>query len=194
MSGNGNSKQDEAWGDDLTAKQRAFCREYLIDLNATQAAIRAGYSEASAYSIGQENLTKPEIQACVQILMNKRAKRVDVSGDRVLEELCAMAFYDPAELVGVEILCPKDILKLPERVRRCIIGWSWDKMGNFTLKLSAKTQQLDLLGRHLKLFTDKIEHTGANGVPLVETMPAEVVDQVKECMAEVRASLKPPGS
>lgn len=189
MSGKTGAKQDEVWGDDLTAKQRAFCQEYLVDLNATQAAIRAGYSEASAYSIGQENLTKPEIQASVQILMNKRAKRVEVNADRVLEELCAMAFYDPADLADIEIHEPKDIKKLPEKVRRCIIGWSWDKAGNFTLKLSAKTPQLDMLGRHLKLFTDKIEHTGANGNPLMEGRSTEDMAKFATLMAEAKAKV-----
>jgi len=152
--------------DQLTEKQRAFCEEYLVDLNATQAAIRAGYSEATAKEIGFENLTKPHIQDEVQRLMEERSKRVEVNADRVLEELKAMAFYDPAALAGVEITCPKDILKLPEEVRRAIIGWSWDRNGNFTLKLSGKTQQLDLIGRHLKMWVQSIEHTGADGAPL----------------------------
>lgn len=68
----------------LKDKQEAFCREYLIDLNATQAAIRAGYSEKTARAIGSENLIKPDIQARLQELMSERNKRTDVDADWVL--------------------------------------------------------------------------------------------------------------
>lgn len=152
--------------DQLTEKQKAFCAEFIVDLNAAKAAIRAGYSQATAKEIGFENLTKPHIQAEVQRLMDERGRRVKVNGDRVLQELVAMAFYDPADIASVEVKCPADIAKLPEDVRRAIVGWSWDRNDNFTLKLSGKTQQLEMIGRHLKLFTDKHEHTGADGTPL----------------------------
>lgn len=69
----------------LTAKQEMFCREYLVDLNATQAAIRAGYSEASAKQAGYENMTKPDLQERISILMAERTQRVTVSADYVLE-------------------------------------------------------------------------------------------------------------
>jgi len=68
----------------LTAKQESFVAEYLIDLNATQAAIRAGYSEKTAYSIGQENLTKPEIAAAVAAAQAERSERTEVTQDYVL--------------------------------------------------------------------------------------------------------------
>ena len=70
----------------LTNKQGAFCREYLIDLNATQAAIRAGYSESTAASIGAENLTKPLIQEELQELIKGRNERVQTDYDWVLSE------------------------------------------------------------------------------------------------------------
>nr|WP_281375564.1 terminase small subunit [Haloferula luteola] len=150
----------------MTPKQQMFCEEYLVDLNATQAAIRAGYSEATAKEIGFENLTKPHIQTEVQRLMVERSKRVELTADRVLQELKVMAFYDPGDLGKASINCPADIAKLPEEVRRAIIGWSWDRNGNFTLKLAGKTQQLELLGRHLKMFAQGIEHSGPDGAPL----------------------------
>lgn len=194
---NRSRKADAGQGaaDQLTEKQAAFCREYLVDLNATQAAIRAGYSEATAYSIGQENLKKPEIQNEVQRLMAERSKRTEIKADRVLQELAAMAFYDPAALAGVEIKQPADILKLPEEIRRAIIGWSWDRNGNFTLKLAGKTQQLDLIGRHLKMFTDRTEHTGADGEPLNQAVglsaeqlaAVERVRQIREAETGKRA-------
>jgi phage terminase small subunit len=69
---------------ELTDKQKRFCEEYLIDLNATQAAIRAGYSQKTAHSIGAENLIKPEVQEHVALLQKERSERVQVSADWVL--------------------------------------------------------------------------------------------------------------
>ena len=142
---------------ELTPKRAAFVREYLVDLNATQAAIRAGYSEATAHAEGHRLLRDVEVAKQIQLQMDKRAETTGVTASRVLEEIAAMAFYDPADIAGADITCPADIAKLPEKVRRAIVGWGYDKMGNFTLKLSPKTPSLDQLGRHLKLFTDKIE-------------------------------------
>lgn len=146
---------------ELTPKQAQFVREYLIDRNATQAAIRCGYSAKSAYSTGDELLKKPEIAKAVQEAMDKRAERTEITADRVLREIACLALYDPSELVQQPCTKPEDIALLPEHVRRAIIGWSWDKMGNFVLKLSPKVPALDQLGRHLKLFTDKVELSGA---------------------------------
>lgn len=77
-----------------------------------------------------------------------------------------MAFYDPGEIAAADIRSPADVAKLPAELRRAIIGWSYDRGGNFTLKLAAKTPQLEMLGRHLKMFTDRHEHTGADGGPI----------------------------
>lgn len=178
----------------LTPKQAAFCAEYLIDLNATQAAIRAGYSEKTARSVGAENLTKPDIQAEVQRMMTARASKVEVTAERVLQELKLMAFYDPADIAGEDVRCPADIAELPENVRRAIIGWGWDKAGNFTVKLASKTQQLELLGRHLKMFTDKLEHTIPGGVTVHGPAPIskEAEDELAATLAAVHASLKVP--
>jgi phage terminase small subunit len=68
---------------DLTAKQQRFVEEYLIDLNATQAAIRAGYSEKTAYSIGNENLSKPEIAKAIETAQQERSQRTEITADRV---------------------------------------------------------------------------------------------------------------
>ena len=79
----------------LNDKQRRFAEEYLIDLNATQAAIRAEYSEKTAYSQGQRLLKNDEVQALVQELMAARAKRTEITADNVLAELAKHAFLDP---------------------------------------------------------------------------------------------------
>lgn len=70
----------------LTEKQKMFVKEYLIDLNATQAAIRAGYSEDSARQIANETLTKPYIQEAIQKAQDKRAEKLDIDAEWVLRE------------------------------------------------------------------------------------------------------------
>lgn len=82
----------------LTAKQERFCREYLVDLNATQAAIRAGYSEKTAREQAHALLTKLHIQERVQSLQNEVAKKIDVTVERVLAEYAKIAFFDPSKV------------------------------------------------------------------------------------------------
>lgn len=77
---------------EMTRKQSMFCREYLLDFNATQAAIRAGYSTRTAYSIGNENLRKPEIRKRIRELVAARNTRTLVAADRVLGKLAEIAF------------------------------------------------------------------------------------------------------
>lgn len=135
----------------LTSKQEGFVAEYLVDLNATAAAGRAGYKDPN---IGPQLLQKTPVAAAIQEAMNRRAERTQINADRVLSEIACMALYDPADIAGANISGPQDIPSLPENVRRAIIGWSWDKQGNFILKLSPKTPSLELLGRHLILWRD----------------------------------------
>lgn len=78
----------------LSPKQRQFVAEYLIDLNATKAAIRAGYSVKTACAIGNENLRKPQIAAAIALAQAKREERTGITQDRVLQELARIAFFD----------------------------------------------------------------------------------------------------
>lgn len=85
----------------LTKKNEVFCDEYLIDLNATQAAIRAGYSVESAGSIGSELLKKPEIRARIDRAMAERSKRTGINADRVLLELGKIAFVNAIDVINM---------------------------------------------------------------------------------------------
>lgn len=76
----------------LTNRQQAFCREYIVDLNATQAAIRAGYSERTARSQGQRLLTNVDIEECLQELITERSERVQITADAVLTGISSIAF------------------------------------------------------------------------------------------------------
>lgn len=144
----------------LTAKQERFVAEYLIDLNATQAAIRAGYSAKTAGSQAHDLLKKPEIASEIAKRQVKVADKLDLSAERVLRELEYLAFYDPADVAmctdengePVEIKGPRDIAKLPVHIRKAIVGWSWDRNNNFTLKFAPKQATLNMLGQHFKLW------------------------------------------
>ncbi len=83
----------------LTDKQRLFVAEYLVDLNATQAAIRAGYGTKAAAVTGHENLRKPNIAAAVQVAMQERIARTEVTADRVVKELARLGFTDMRDFV-----------------------------------------------------------------------------------------------
>lgn len=168
----------------LTPKQELFVKEYLVDLNATRAAIRAGYKESSAGDIGGQLLAKTHIKAAIDAAKGKRADKVEVSAERVIKEIMRMAFYDPADIMlpvakdTVEFVDdvqisdgriyglrgPGDIRMLKEDVRRAIVGWSWDKNGNFVVKLADKAKALDQLARHLALYNDKVEVSGLDGL------------------------------
>jgi len=76
----------------LTAKQERFCLEYVVDFNATQAAIRSGYSSKTAGKIGSENLQKPEIQAEIGRLTQKTAAKLEITRERVLQELARLCW------------------------------------------------------------------------------------------------------
>ena len=162
--------------------QRAFVREYLVDLNAEGAARRAGYFPKTARANSYKLLSDPTIAAAIATAQAERAQRTEITADRVLAELAAMAFFDPADLARTPLRGPEDIAALPEPVRRAILGWSWDKDGRFVLKLSPKTPSLDLLGRHLGMFRDKLEVTGKDGGPVE-------VEHVRERIARRLAGL-----
>ncbi len=87
----------------MTRRQKLFVKEYLIDLNATQAAIRAGYSKKTAGRTGYENLKKPEIAKAIQKAMNDRAEKLDISDERILKEIAEMAFAEPTKELNYSI-------------------------------------------------------------------------------------------
>jgi len=166
----------------LTPKQSLFVKEYLVDLNATQAAIRAGYSEKTAGVIGLENLGKPLIADAIEEAMKERGRRTEITADRVLKEIERLALFDPADLINVT--CPKDIAALPEDIRRAITGWKWDKQGNFIISM-IKQGAVEMLGRHHKLFTDKTELSNPDGT--LKPQPAVVIS--KSIVSELAKSL-----
>lgn len=149
----------------LTDKQKAFVAEYLVDLNATQAAVRAGYSAKTAYSTGQENLKKPEIQDAIQQAQCHREKRTLVTQDRVVAELAKIAFGDARDVMrwgpGGVVLVPSDILTDDQAASVAEVSESTTKDGgSIKLKRHDKVKALELLGRHLGMWNDKLDISG----------------------------------
>jgi len=156
---------------DLTAKQDRFCQEYMIDLNGAAAAVRAGYSAATARQIAYETIHLPQVQERLAALMNARAVRTRISKDRVLTSIAESAYFDPANLVN-EKHALKALHDMPPEVRQQIVGIEIVEMnidgvpvGHIKkVRLADPLRARELLGRHLKLFTDKLEINDKTGL------------------------------
>ena len=125
----------------LNDRQKQFCMEYLIDLNATQAAIRAGYSVKTARKIGSENLTKPDIALYIEQAMAERSESTGITADYVLN--------------GIKELTDK--LVLGEDHKSAYKGF-------------------ELLGKHLALFTEKVDHSSTDGTMTPSKITRTVID------------------
>ena len=129
----------------LTAKQELFCLEYLKDLNATQAAIRAEYSENTAQQIGAENLSKPVIAEKLQELFKKRQEKINISADETLKDI-----------VNIKERCMQEVTPKLEKD----LDGNWIENGEYEFDSKAALKACELLGRHLGLFNDKLKITG----------------------------------
>jgi phage terminase small subunit len=147
----------------MTPKQIRFVDEYLIDLNATAAARRAGYSgtEEALRVTASRLVTKANVAAAIKTAMQERGERSRATADRVLLELEWMALVDVSEFAS--ITSPEGLPALPSGLRRAVVGWTWTKSGAFVLKF-AKESAIGLLGRHHKLFTDVVERKGISNL------------------------------
>jgi phage terminase small subunit len=137
---------------ELTPKQAAFVREYLIDLNATQAAIRAGYSANTANEQGSRLLTNVSVHSLIQKAMNERAETVGLTAADVLRDINA--------------------------VKADAMRKTYDKDGNEVMaNHTAALKALELQGKHLKMFTDKVELLGDKNNPLqVQLIKRTIID------------------
>ena len=143
----------------LTAKQIRFVDEYLVDFNATQAAIRAGYSKKTAAFIGAENLRKPQIAKEISRRQKDLQQRTEVTQEQVVKELARLAFADAS------VVCVTDFDNLTEDQRAAIQGIKPTNFG-WEIKLCDKLKALELLGRHIGMFNDKLSLSGTDGGPL----------------------------
>lgn len=153
----------------LTPKQQRFVAEYLVDLNATQAAIRAGYSEKTAAAIGSENLTKPEIAAAIAEGKAKQLERAELSAARVLEEYRRLAFVDaagyyydngnvkPLSELTVE---QRSALASVEVITRNAKAGDDEVDEIHKIRMWDKTKALDSLAKHFGLLNERVTHDG----------------------------------
>jgi phage terminase small subunit len=155
----------------LTLKQELFVKEYLIDLNATHAAVRAGYSKKTANRTGPGLLKKSSVANAVALAIDERAKRVEVAQDMVVKELARIAFGDLRDSVvwGAGGVVFKDSSELTDDAAAAISEISehtTEKGGTLRIKRYDKVKALELLGKHLGMFIDRTELTGKDGTPL----------------------------
>lgn len=141
----------------LTPKQQRFVEEYLIDLNATQAAIRAGYSEKTAKVIAAQNLSKLNVQEAIEEAQNKLSERTGITQDYVLSNIQKV----------VERCMQQEAVRARDGSPLLVEGPEGDLACLFEFKETGALKGLELLGKHLGLFVDKVQHTGANGKDLM---------------------------
>lgn len=148
----------------LTPLQQRFCEEYIVDLSATQAALRAGYSEATSYSIGHDNLKKPAIRAVIKAELEKLKERTFISQEWVIKSL--INNYNRA--MQLEPVLDKN----------------GQPIGEYKYESAAANKAIELLGKHLQMFPDKVkaELSGPDGGPIqlkrAEDMPDEELAQL----------------
>ena len=145
----------------LTEKQQRFVDEYLIDLNATQAAIRAGYSVKTANEQGSQNLAKLSIQQVIAEQMAERSKRTGINQDRVVLELAKIALVKMTDIVDSQGRIKSDAS--PDDLA-CIESVKYKESESDTgssvereVKIASKLKALELLGKHLGMWNDKLD-------------------------------------
>jgi phage terminase small subunit len=178
--------------DKLTGLQSLFVQEYVIDLNATAAAERAGYSAKTANQMAGKLMANPKVQAAIARAMRERSARTEITQDKVLNELARIGFADIKDyleyktaktVVGrdketgepiIDYAQIVDALDSSEVDGRVIQEISIGKDGTFKFKLHDKMAALDRLGKHLGMFTDKMEVTGKDGSALTVKLEGDL--------------------
>jgi phage terminase small subunit len=167
----------------LTAKQKIFVAEYLIDLNATQAAIRAKYSEKTAEQMGHQLLKKTLVQQAIREAMKNREQRTQITQDRVLNELSKIAFANGTDFASLVTGTKKkkvwndetqeydeldveeqfvrfvDTDSLPPDKKAAVAAIKETRYG-MAVESHDKVKALELIGKHLGMFKEKVELTG----------------------------------
>lgn len=161
----------------LTEKQQRFADEYLIDLNATQAAIRAGYSAKSAEQQGSTLLRNPKVSAYIDERMAALSRRTGVNQERIIRELARVAFLDPTQLVNMDSAELLDSASADDRAAIASVKvktMSGDtEMIEREVKFADKLKALELLGKRYGMWVDRQQLEGAVGVQIVDDIGGE---------------------
>lgn len=152
----------------LTPKQRKFVDEYLIDLNATQAAIRAGYSKKTANRIASENLSKPVIQAAIEARRAELAENTGITPEKVIAELAAIGFSNIIDIIEAgddfaSLSREQQVAVSEVTVEHCPTGKAHGaaQVKKRRIKMHDKRAALVALGKHLGLFEERRVHEHA---------------------------------
>jgi phage terminase small subunit len=181
-------KQEETLVKVLHPKRRAFVREYCKDQNATKACIRAGYSKNAAEAIGSELLGIPEVRAAVDQELEEMATRAGITKEFILQEMTVLATANLDDFVIDEYgnVQPaeghsRSVMKALQSIKKTTtIAKDGSKSYHAEIRLWGKTEPLKLMGRHVGIFADRLEHTGKDGKPI------ETVTRIE------RVVVKPP--
>lgn len=166
----------------MREKQKAFIDEYLIDFNATQAAIRAGYSVDSAGAIGAENLKKPKIKAEIEKRIAERSRRTGITAERVMMEYAKIAFLNPYDLIDFstgtikEGASPDDLAAVAGVKVKKIKGET--EIEEREIKLASKTQALAALYKYLGLDEVKVNINSDSQSEKMDNITA-ILEQMK---------------
>jgi len=179
--------------DGLNERHVRFCLEYIVDLVGRQAAIRAGYSEDAASHTAWKILNLPEAQAYIQKLLEEKANRTKATADKVISELYHLVSFDPVSILSEDGCLIKDMRSMPAATRKCIaavdIQETFEGTGDNRvwtgyikkIKFWDKTKALEMLGKHHKLITDRLEASAPDGGPLLA--PAFIIEPVRALQA-----------
>jgi phage terminase small subunit len=169
----------------LSDKQRRFVAEYLVDLNACQAAIRAGYSPKTAETCGPRLLRNALVGQAIQAGQTKRLHTLDISAERILAELARIAFGDVRALYDEDGTL-KPVHEWPDEVAAAVSGLEVEdpvvrqgqvvRGGVRKVKRWDKTRALEMLAKHRGLLKDRLEHTGPDGGPIPFRIERVIVD------------------
>ena len=177
---------------DLTPKEQIFVREFLKHGNGTRAAVAAGYSAATASVTASKMLRKAKVSEELANLRKKLLEKLEITAERVLQGIAELAFFDIRKFfTPAGALVP--IRELDDQTARALKGRDVEKLfkhfgkgqaeetGTITkIRVADRLEALEMLGRHLKLFTDKLEVTGAQ----------DIVKKIQEGRARVAALKK----
>ena len=158
--------------------------EKFAQLRAASVGIQDAHEQAgfkrNAGNAGRLNKNE-QVQRRIAELQAAAVEKTTITQARVVEEITFLALMDAGDLAGITRMSgPEDVKKLPENVRRCIVGWSWDKAGNFTLKIADKLAALDKLARYTGMYSNE---PGDGDAP-----PLKISIEVAPAIGDVRVT------
>ncbi|MBB6670265.1 terminase small subunit [Cohnella nanjingensis] len=156
----------------LPVKQQKFADEFLIDLNATQAAIRAGYSFKTATEQGSRLLANVKVRAYIDERMAVISTRTGINQERIMRELARIAFLDPTKLVNMDSAELQDNASADDRAAIASVkvkSMSGDvEMIEREVRFADKLKALELLGKRYGMWTDGLKLSGEVGVQIID--------------------------